>query len=300
MVAAAGPTARRRRAAYGLGMAEPSRLADVATLLPDRVEQHYGADRRVDELRAAVLPFAGDARPVGVQSLRDLESSARAVFRHIELTHTTGLLPQERSPGWPPVDPATVRAEGAGIAAARLEPGGAAVLELTGLAPIAGAASLLTGAFELVRHAERLDIDLRANGGGDPATLALIVDWVAGWPPRHLFDVRYRDRTRQWWTAGAPPAPPPAGRVRALIGPDTYSSAEALAWVLQRQGLATLAGAPTRGAADHVVPLNLTHDVYARIPEAAVVAPGGGPTWEGVGVQPDEGLAPDAPGVVRS
>jgi C-terminal processing protease CtpA/Prc len=99
------------------------------------------------------------------------------------------------------------------------------------------------------------------------------------------------ERKRQWWTAGSPIADPPEAPVRALIGPRTYSSGETLAWVLQRERLATLVGEPTRGAADHVVPLALTHDVHALIPEARVVAPDGGPTWEGVGVQPDEDAA---------
>ena len=137
--------------------------------------------------------------------------------------------------------------------------------------------------------ADRVVLDLRHNVGGDPATAILIVDWLAAaGPPRHLFNVRYRDRTRQWWTSGVSSAPPPAGTVQALIGPDTYSSGEALAWALQQQHLAQLVGKPTRGAADHVVPLALTHDVHALIPEAAVIAPDGGPAWEGNGVQPDE------------
>ena len=159
---------------------------------------------------------------------------------------------------------------------------------MAGLADVAAAAPLLAGAFTLVRGATCLVLDLRDNIGGDPATVAVIIDWLAGGPPRHLFDVVYRDHTHQWWTAGSPVAEPPDAPVRALIGPRTASSGEALAWVLHDQRLATLVGQPTRGAADHVVPLALSHDVHALIPEARVVAPDGSPTWEGHGVQPDE------------
>jgi len=164
---------------------------------------------------------------------------------------------------------------------------GSGTLRLTGLAPVRAAAPLLTGAFMLLQDADPVTLDLRDNAGGDPATVALIVDWLAGGSPRHLFDVVYRDRVRQWWTAGSPGAEPPKGEVRALIGPRTYSSGEALAWVLKDQGLAMLIGEPTRGAADHVVPLALTHDVHTLIPEAHVAAVDGKPTWEGSGVQPD-------------
>ena len=213
----------------------------------------------------------------------------QVVFRHLELSLDNNLDPEEQSGGWLPADMAATRRSGAGVAAVRRQSDGTAVIELIELAPVAAAAPILRGAFELVQHADRVVLDLRRNGGGDPATVAFIVDWLAaGGPPRHLFDVRYRDRTRQWWTSGVAAAPPPVGSVQALIGSDTYSSGEALAWALQQQRLARLVGTPTRGAADHVIPLALTHDVRALIPEAAVLAPDGGPTWEGDGVQPDE------------
>ncbi len=270
-------------------MANPTLLAEVAALLPDRVERHYGPDRRVDALRAACSAFTAESEAVDAQNLTELQSAAQAVFRHLELTLDQNLQPEEESSGWPPADLGAARRSGAGVAAVRRHPDGTAVIELIELAPVAAAASLLHGAFALVQPAARVVLDLRHNGGGDPATAILIVDWLAAaGPPRHLFNVRYRDRTRQWWTSGVSSAPPPAGTVQALIGPDTYSSGEALAWALQQQHLAQLVGKPTRGAADHVVPLALTHDVHALIPEAAVIAPDGGPAWEGNGVQPDE------------
>lgn len=269
-------------------MVDPTPLARIAALIPDRVEQHYGPDRRVDGLRAACRAFSGRAETVHAGNLAELQSAAQVVFRHLELS-LDNLDPEERSPGWPPADLAAARRSGAGVSAVRRQADGTAVIELTELAPVAAAAPILRGVFALVQHADRVVLDLRRNGGGDPATVAFIVDWLAaGGSPRHLFDVRYRDHTRQWWTSGVPVAPPPAGSVQALIGSDTYSSGEALAWALQQQRLARLIGTPTRGAADHVVPLALTHDVRALIPEAAVVTADGGPTWEGDGVQPDE------------
>ena len=245
-------------------MERPSRLGDVAALLPARVERHYGTHPRVDALRSVCDRFTAGARPVDPDGLDELQDGAQTVFRHLELTHAAGLPVEHESTGWPPADLPAITRAGAGIAAVLTDVTGAAVIRLTELAPVAAAAPLLAGAFALVRRAERVVIDLRANAGGDPATVVLIADWLAGGPPRHLFDVRYRDRTRQWWTAGAPSVPPPDGLVRVLIGPGTYSSGEALAWALQRQRLATVAGQPSRGAADHVVPLNLTHDVRAH------------------------------------
>ena len=267
-------------------MAEPTRLAEVAALLPDRVERHYGRDQRVENLEAACRPFRTRTEAVDAGGLAELEAVAQAVFRHLELRVDQDLEPEERSRGWLPPDLAAARRTGAGVAAVRRHPDGTAVIELIELAPLVAAAPLLCGVFAVVEAADRVVLDLRRNGGGDPATAVFIIDWLAGGPPRHLFNVRYADRTRQWWTAGAAPSPPP-GQVQALIGHDTYSSGEALAWALQAQGLAELVGEPTRGAADHVVPLALTHDVSALIPEAAVLTPENQATWEGTGVQPD-------------
>lgn len=273
-----------------------STLAEVARLLPERVQDHYGPSDRVDALRRELAAWADDTRDLDPARLAEIEGAAQRVFVHLELTFAGGLTPETRSPGWPDADREAVRRDGAMIRAVERRPDGTAVLRLDGLADAAAAAPLLAGAFALTAGAERIVLDLRRNGGGDPATVMLIIDWLAGDGPRHVFDVRYVDDVRQWWTAGAPLTASPGVEVTALIGPGTYSSGEALAWVLQREQLAMLVGQPTKGAADHVVPLALTRDVRALIPEAAVLAPDGGPAWEGVGVQPDvkasvEGLA---------
>ena len=272
----------------------PTRVAELARLLPERVAAHYGEGPRVAALRRALEPFATDDRGVTPHSLREVEIAGKRVFGHLDLSSASNLTPQERSPGWPPDDVAAAQREGALIDSVRRSVDGVAVLRLTGLAVAAAAAPLLAGAFHLMQHASTIVLDLRRNGGGDPATLVLIVDWLAAGRPRHLFDVRYSDRIRQWWSAAAPVAPPPMAPVVAVIGQGTYSSGEALAWVLQRQRLATLVGEPTPGAADHVVPLAVTHDVQALIPEATVVDVEGGPTWEGTGVQPDHRVRLDA------
>jgi hypothetical protein len=266
----------------------PTRIADLVSLLADRVRRHYGDGSRTDRLGAALSAFGGDQRPVTPARLGEVEGAAQTIFRHLELTHSHGLQPQEQSPGWPEPDLTAIRRAGADVAAVHRSPDGQAMIRLTGLAPVEAAAPLLAGAFSLVQHADPITLDLRDNPGGDPATVAVIIDWLSGGNRRHLFDVVYRDHVRQWWTPGSPVAERPKATIRALIGPRTYSSGEALAWVLQNQRLATLVGRPTRGAADHVVPLALTHDVHALIPEAHVAATDGGPTWEGLGVQPDE------------
>ena len=132
-------------------------------------------------------------------------------------------------------------------------------------------------------------LDLRRNGGGDPGTVTLVLDWLLGGEPTHISDVIYRDRTRQWWTTGrlADLAPPPETPVSVLVGERTFSSGEGLAYHLQSQGRARLVGQRTPGAADHITPVRLSRHVRALLPEARVRDAVTGTNWEGAGVVPD-------------
>jgi hypothetical protein len=162
----------------------PSTLASVARLLPDRVAAHYGDGQRVESLRDALLPFIADERVVNAESLAELQGTAKEVFRHLDLKTSEGLDPQACSAGWPPVDPDEIRQQGAQAGPVIRHSNGVAILELNGLAPAHAATPLLAGAFALCSDARLLVLDLRRNGGGDPATVAVIIDWLAGGPPR--------------------------------------------------------------------------------------------------------------------
>jgi hypothetical protein len=76
--------------------------------------------------------------------------------------------------------------------------------EVRELDPVHVAAPYLEAAFSLLRGACGVVVDLRRNGGGDPGTVALVLDWLMGAEPTHISDVIYRGRTRQWWTTGQP------------------------------------------------------------------------------------------------
>ena len=123
-------------------------------------------------------------------------------------------------------------------------PDGVGVLALDGLDAVHLAAPYLEAAFALLRDARGVVVDLRRNGGGDPGTVTLVLDWLLGGEPTHISDVIYRDRTRQWWTTGrlADRALPSETPVSVLVGEGTFSSGEALAYHLQSQGRGRLVG----------------------------------------------------------
>jgi hypothetical protein len=254
------------------------------------------ADRGERLKRALGERFGDDARPVTGDLCREVEAAAHAFSRHFELEYVAdgSLVPDSEPPGWPPQDPREVRRRAGSVAEVARRPDGVGILALDGLDGVHIAARYLEAAFALLRGARGVVVDLRRNGGGDPGTVTLVLDWLLGGEPTKISDVVYRDRTRQWWTTGrlADLAPPPGTPVAVVIGERTFSSGEALAYHLQSQGRARLVGQRTPGAADHITPVRLGGHVRAMLPEARVRDAVTGTNWEGTGVVPDIPCAP--------
>lgn len=234
------------------------------------IERLFPDPPRGERLKRSLADrFGGDSRMVTAEVCAEVECVCHEHSRHLDLQFVPdgSLTPDSRSPGWPPSNPVEMHAPAAHVR-------------------------------EVSRRAVVLHV--RANRGGDPGTVALVLDWLLGQEPKHLSDVISRDHTRPWWTAGRPAelALPAATPVAALIGGKTYSSGEALAYHLQGQGRGRILGQASRGAADHVTPIRLTSHVNAFVPEGYVRDAVTGGNWEAVGVKPDvavdEGDALDA------
>ena len=272
-------------------------VAALVSALVPWIDRLFPDPERAGRLRQALEErFGDDAREAGEAECREIERTARAFSRHFTLKFEPAgtLVPDAEPPGWPPQDPAEVRARAGSVEEVRRLPDGVGVLRLSGLDAVEHAAPFLEAAFALLSGARSVILDLRANGGGDPATVALVLDWVlGGGSPRHISDVLYRDRTRQWWTPGRPAgrALDPGVRVAVLVGQGTYSSGEALAYHVQTRGRGPIVGEATPGAADHVTPVRVTPHVLAELPEARVRDAVSGGNWEGTGVVPDVACA---------
>jgi len=245
---------------------------------------------RRDRLLGDLSEWAdGRAEPVTAEACRAVERVAWRHSRHLELHFDAdgGKVPDVEARGWPAGDAASARGRAAGVSVVRRLADGTCLIGLDSLEPLAVARPYLDAAFALARGSSRVVIDLRANGGGDPATVAEIAGRLLGDAAEHLSDVVYADRRRQWWTADRPPGSALTQDVAVLVAHGTYSSAEALAFHLQARGRVTVVGAATRGAADHVTPIQLTPRVSGLLPEAYVRDARTGGTWEGTGVRPD-------------
>jgi C-terminal processing protease CtpA/Prc len=266
--------------------------ATLIRALVEWIDRLFPDPARAERLRSALVDrFGDDPRPVTGEICAGVEAVCQEVSRHLELHYDAegALTPDTEPPGWPSTDAAEVHARAACVRDVSRRADGVGVLALDGLDDLALAAPYLEAAFALLRSARGVVIDLRENGGGDPGTVALVLDWLLGPVPTHLSDVIYHDRMRQWWTAGRPAerALPPATPVAVVIGAGTYSSGEALAYHFQSQGRGQVVGQMSRGAADHVTPVCVTSHVSAILPEGYYLDAVTGANWEGVGVKPD-------------
>jgi C-terminal processing protease CtpA/Prc len=246
--------------------------------------------------RALAERFGDDARAVSADLCHEVQGVAHDFSRHLELEYVAdgSLVPDTEPPGWPPQDPREVQSRAGSVGEVARHPDGVGVLALDGLDGVHIAAPYLTAAFALLQGARGVVLDLRRNGGGDPGTVMLVLDWLLGGEPTHVSDVIYKDRMRQWWTTGrlADLAPPPETPVSVLVSDRTFSSGEALAYHFQSQGRGRVVGQRTPGAADHITPVRLSGHVRAFVPEARVRDAVTGTNWEGSGVVPDLACEP--------
>lgn len=247
--------------------------------------------RRAGLLAALRDEHGGDDAPLTAAGCAAIEATAQRFSRHLMLLHDAAGTspPDEEAHGWPPDDPEDVRRRSGAVVRVERTVDHVAVLRIDALEALPFAEPFLRSAFRLAAGARKVVLDLRHNGGGDPATVAQLAGWVLGGEAQHLSDVHYRDRVRQWWTPGGAddcrlPADCP---VDVLTSSSTFSSAEALTYHLRARGRVRVVGEPGRGGADHVTPVRLDPTVLGLLPEAYVVDAVTGSSWEATGVPPD-------------
>ena len=151
-------------------------------------------------------------------------------------------------------------------------------------------ADTVAAAMNFVAGTDALIIDIRNNGGGNPAMVALVCSYLFGAEPVHLNDLYWRegDRTNEFWTRKEV-----AGKryldkdVYVLTSKRTFSGAEEFAYNLKNLKRATIVGETTGGGAHPGGVFRVSEHISMFVPTGRAINPITKTNWEGTGVTPD-------------
>ena len=171
-------------------------------------------------------------------------------------------------------------------------PGNIGYVEFRGFFDPEGGADTVASVFNFLGNTDAIIFDLRKNGGGDPAMVALICSYLFGAEPVHLNSLHWREgkgeRVEEFWTRKEVSGRRYTGKdVYVLTSNRTFSGAEEFTYNLKNLKRATIIGETTGGGANPGGGQRLTKHFGAFIPTGRAVSPITKTNWEGTGVEPD-------------
>ncbi len=157
-------------------------------------------------------------------------------------------------------------------------------------------AETVAAAMNFINGTDALIIDMRNNGGGNPAMVALVCSYLFGPEPVHLNDLYWREgnRTDEFWTKKEV-----AGKrylnkdVYVLTSKRTFSGAEEFTYNLKNLKRATIIGETTGGGAHPGGGFRITEHFGMFVPTGRAISPITKTNWEGTGVTPDVAVPAD-------
>ncbi len=215
--------------------------------------------------------------------------------KHLRVRHSFDVIPQQQPREGPPSPEDIERSrkqmakQNFGFEKVERLSGNIGYLDLRGFLPASFAAETAVAAMNFLANTDAVIIDLRKNGGGDPATVALLSSYLFD-EPTHLNDLYFRpdDSTHQWWTLPYVPGRKLAGKaVYVLTSRRTFSAAEEFTYNLKNLKRATIVGETTGGGAHPGGGARLSDHFGAFIPSGRAINPVSKTNWEGTGVEPD-------------
>jgi C-terminal processing protease CtpA/Prc len=183
----------------------------------------------------------------------------------------------------------TVRRSNAGVRRVEILPGNVGYFDLSNFYRPEEAGETIATAMRLLAHADALIFDMRANTGGSPGTVALLLSYLLE-PGLPLYDIFHREPLPpdHYATTSAPlPERDLKRAVFVLTAKETFSAGEGLAFLLQERHRAEIIGEVTAGAANAGRPYRVNRRFSVTVPNGQVKSAMGGGNWEGTGVTPD-------------
>lgn len=157
-------------------------------------------------------------------------------------------------------------------------------------------ADTVAAAMNFVNGTDALIIDMRGNGGGNPAMVALVCSYLFGPEPVHLNDLYWRDgnRTEEFWTKKELSGKRYLNKdVYVLTSKRTFSGAEEFSYNLKNLKRATIIGETTGGGAHPGGGFRVSEHFGMFVPTGRAISPITKTNWEGTGVTPDVAVPAD-------
>lgn len=228
-----------------------------------------------------------------------LTTELRAISHdlHLAVRYSEKAAPPGRA-SRPPADDARDRAYAKetnyGLGKVEKLPGNIGYLETFGFGPLGVVNRAFAVAMTTLADSDALIIDMRANGGGSPESVAWLSSYLFD-QRTHLNDLYWRadKRTEQFWTINDVPGKKYGQQkpVYVLTGKKTFSGGEEFAYNLQQLKRATLVGETTGGGANPGGWVRLNRHFSMFVPRGRAINPISKTNWEGTGVTPDVKVA---------
>ncbi len=163
-------------------------------------------------------------------------------------------------------------------------------LKFNGFFDVAACAPTASAAMNFIAGTRALIVDMRENGGGQPAMVSYICSYLFD-KRTHLNDLwdRRTGNTTEFWTRDDVPGRRFGGEkpVYVLTSAQTFSGAEEFSYNLKTQKRATIIGEVTGGGAHPVGGRRINEHFIIGVPGMRAINPVTHTNWEGVGVEPD-------------
>lgn len=236
--------------------------------------------------KAGGYAAATDSKAFAKALTEDLRTLGRDKHFNVVYQPAAGPGAGAGGPGPGGMDPARLSF---GIDRVQRLPGNIGYVELRAFLSGKEVAEAMSDAMNILRGTDAMIVDLRRNGGGEPATVAWWMShFFAADDKRHLNDIynRPNDTTESFYTDPSAPVHF-AGPVYVLTSKQTFSGGEEAAYDFQTQKRGIVVGEVTGGGANPGDIVPLAAGFKAVIPSGRAINPVTGTNWEHVGVQPD-------------